>query len=176
MSMPQEDPFCGHPSGDALAGGSRPVIEPVNKQSSAPGIDTDGSTRYRSVETPQTRYDTLSSTTTSGRLPLSRPRPFPSRDGRIDLDPGGTVPPGSNPYRPAGDAPTLGYLKGRRSGSGASLRTVVARAVRYGWVRGNPFRPPHRHPWTDSLLSLMPTIGHHLTATTGQRHWQVTSP
>ena|GEM_PF-5467438 len=49
--------------------------------------------RYRSVETLQTRYDTLSSTTTSGRLPLSRPRTVPSRDGRVDLDPGGKVQP-----------------------------------------------------------------------------------
>ena len=33
--------------------------------------------------------------------------------------------PGRNPYRPAGDAPTLWYPKGRRIGSGASLQAVV---------------------------------------------------
>src|SRR5258706_8911086 len=43
------------------------------------------------------------------------------------------------------DAPTLVYPQGRRIGSGASLRTVVARAVRYGF-RGTArrLRPHHR--------------------------------
>ena len=72
-----------------------------------PRTHTEPPSRQRSVETPQTRYEALSDTITSGRLPQADTgsylvEPFPQNPGR--------------PYRPGketavaskgGDAPTL---------------------------------------------------------------------
>ena len=66
---------------------------------SAPGIDNRWADAIPVRRDIPVRYDDVASTRTSGRLSF----------------------PGRNPYRPAGDAPTLWHPKGRRIGSGASL-------------------------------------------------------
>src|SRR5437763_812290 len=105
------------------------MIQPVIKQSSAPGIDTAGPTRYRSVETSQTVTIPSHPPQRRGVSPLRGHGRFPPGTVGSTWILGKTVPPDRNPYRSAGDAPTLWYPKGRRRRSGASLRTVVARAA-----------------------------------------------
>src|SRR5258706_7234620 len=81
-------------------------------------------------------------------IPIRRDAPDPIRYPRLYQDVGASLFPGRNRYRSAGDAPMLWYPKGRRIGSGASLRTFVARTVRYGF-RGTArrLRPHHGdHP------------------------------
>jgi len=125
--------------GATPAQGAVPDIVSVHRMRGSEGVSAyhipDRPSRQWSVETPQTRYDARSDTTTSGRLPQADTGcylvgPFPQ-------DPGRPYRPGKEPSvaSKGGDAPTLGWMRGYRIGSGASLRTGIVSTHRC-WCRG----------------------------------------